>query len=483
MSRIVRFSSAITCAVLFAATANAQIVGMAGEYAEGNGIIVNIPQNPPQVACIAAEARCVGKRDLAPGDLITTATTGGGTSMVPPALTGTPNAIPFLRNGPSFGVYGAQNISAPGATAVGGQFTVPTLAFQQRLGKQVGQVLNNIVVQLDTTFTAAMPGSERGVNDGTPANFYTVTGAGGRGVFLSTNPAYVANPDTRVMAARGFSVTNVNAHGQNNGLSTADPNYEYRQAVNTVRTDTYAADDLRISYANSNPTGFGGTMTILLDGTGRLYLASPGLDANFDPLGTNFLPPIVGTNPVGDTIAGFNDRNAAGWAYTVVGRQLPGRFKAFGFAASAVVGPGAANTGIQGVPCGATAFNTTCNLIQGNFDTEGFTVAPLAGADSTKFMFAWTTGTVSIVRTGPRQGVVRTLTQTGMGYDSITTGGDRNVGLVAGSYTKRIDGNGIENMNTQMAGIDLKFTPEPGATVALISGIGLLGALAARRRS
>jgi hypothetical protein len=456
---------------------------MAGEYAEGNGIIVNIPQNPPLAACIASEARCVGKRDLAPADLITTATTMGGTSMVPPALTGTPNAVPFLRNGPSFGVYGAQNISAPGATAVGGEFTVPTLAFQQRLGKQVGQVLNNIVVQLDTTFTAAMPGSVRGTNNGIPANFYTPTAAGGRGAFVSTNPAYVANPDTRIMRARSFSATNVNAHGQNNGLASTDANYMYRQAVNTTITDTYAADDFKMTYTNSNPTGFGGTMTILLDGTGRLYLASNGLDENFDPGNANFLQPIVGTNPVGDTIPGFNDRNAAGWGYTVIGRQLSGRFKAFGFAASAVAGPGEANTGIRGVPCGATAFSTTCNLIQGNFDTEGFTVAPLAGADSTKFMFAWTTGDVSMVRTGPRQGVIRTLTQTGMGYDSITTMGDRNVGLVAGSYTKRIDGNGIENMNTQMAGVDLKFTPEPGATVALISGIGLLGALAARRRS
>jgi hypothetical protein len=486
MSRFVLISSALACAVLFTATANAQTVGMAGEYQEGNGIIVNIPQNPPLVACDPAVARCVGKRDLTTAQLITSMTTGGGTELVAPALSGTTMAVPFIRDGPSFGVYGAQNISAPNALNVGGDFTIPPLAFAQRIGKQVGQVLNSTVRQLDTTFTAVMPGTNRNTHNGLEWKNYTTTSAGGRGAFISTNTSFVPNADTRVMAARGFSVANVAAHGQNNGLTTADVNYMYREAVNTVINDTYAADEVAVSYTNSSGTAFGGTMTILLDGTGRLYLAAPGLDANFSPPSApNFLAPIVGTNPVGDTIPGFNDRNAAGWGYTVVGRQLSGKFKAYGPAVPAINPAAVSSPNAQGVPCGATAFNTTCNLVAVDFDDPGIgvTVAPLAGANSTKFMFPWTAGTVSIVRTGPRLGVIRQLTQTGMGYDSTTVGGNRNVGLVAGSYTKRIDGNGVENINSQMAGVDLQFTPEPGATVALISGIGLLGALAARRRS
>lgn len=495
MSSIVRTALAATSiaiAVGMAASAvQAQSVAMAGSYGEGNGIIVNIPQNPPNVACDPALAKCVGKRDLTPADLVTVSTTLGGTSMAPPAL----SVKPFLRDGPSFGVQGARNIDTVGtaqnALGVGEQFTIPTLAFNQRLGHQVGQVIGNIVVQLDTTFTAAMPASVRTKNNGAEQFQWSATPtSAGRGLVTSTLPGYAGPAETRIMAQRLFSVTNVAAHGQNNGLATTDPNYDYRKAVNTVHTATYAADLLDMNYSNSDPAGgFTGTMAILLDGGGRLYLNSPGFSAVIagatDP---NFLKPIVGSNPVGDNIPGFNVRNAAGWNYTVPGRQLPGRIKAFGFGVGFIPGNQGSAPAIVASKCGpAPAPNNTCNLLASPFNDKGMTLAALPGAQSNKVMFPWTTGTVSIGRTGPRQGVVHTLTQTGMGYDSIaptaTAGGgvQRNVGLVAGSYSKR-NSTSLE-MNTQIAGVDLRFTPEPGASIALLSGLGLLGALGVRRRS
>jgi len=466
---------------------------MAGSYGEGNGIIVNIPQNPPNVACDPALAKCVGKRDLTPADLVTAMTSLGGTTNVPPALT----VVPFLRDGPSFGVKGARLINTVGAAQdalnVGEQFTVPPLAFNQRLGHQVGQVLLNIVVQLDTTFTAAMPGSVRTKNNGVDQFQWSSTPTSmGRGLVTSTNPAYAGPPETRIMAQRLFSTADRVAHGQNNGLTTADPNYDYRMDVNTVHNHAFGADVLDLNYSTSDPLGgFTGTMAILLDGSGRLYLNSPGLSGAVagatDP---NNLKPIVGSNPVGDLIPGFNIRNAAGWNYTVPGRQLAGRIKAFGPAAPFIPGGQASAPGIVASKCGATAINDTCNLLANKFNDFGATVAPLGNAQSNKVMFAWTTGTVSIGRTGPRQGVVHTLTQTGMGYDSIAPtptamgGAQRNVGLVAGSYSKRTSQGGSSlEMNTQIAGVDLRFTPEPGASIALLSGLGLLGALGVRRRS
>ncbi len=457
MFQSLRVGIVIAAVAMGASIAHGQTVGMAGQYSESNGIVVQIPQNPPLVPCDPAEARCVAKRDLEPGD--------------------DPNTEPFIFSYPRVGNRAARLMD--GDLAVGGSFTMPPLAFSQRLGVQVGQVLNNTVVQLDTTFTAAMPWTSRTKNNGIDR----FTGQPGNS---NENPTYVPPPDTRVLALRSFSAANRVAHGQNNGLTTMDANYDYREALTTTITDAFGADLLSMNYSNANAQngmGFTGTMTILLDGGGRLYLDNPQIEGGFP----SAFAPVLATNPVGDDIPGFNVRNAAGWNYTVTGGQDAGRIKAFGPGILGVNPNFITNPGIKGTPCEQDPpENETCNLIQGDFDNEGGTFGALPSANSTKFMFAWTTGTISVVRTGPRQGVVRTLTQTGMGYDSATAMGGRNVGLVAGSYTKRTSagagGSTVLQMNTQMAGMDLKFTPEPGATVALVAGLGLLGALGLRRK-
>src|SRR5690606_27349442 len=68
---------------------------------------------------------------------------------------------------PQVGNHGAQNIPThpddvdSDGLDVGDPFIIPPFAYQQDLGRQGGVVLNAVVDWLDTTFDAAMPGTNR----------------------------------------------------------------------------------------------------------------------------------------------------------------------------------------------------------------------------------------------------------------------------------------------------------------------------------
>ena len=238
--------------------------------------------------------------------------------------------------------------------------------------------------------------------------------------------------------------------------------------ADTVFITDIGLETLAMTYT-AGPNQFGGTMTALLDGEGRLYIVSPVLTTS--SLGS--LRPFAATNPIGNPTPGFEIKNGAGWDYTVTGNQLPGRIKA-----QQDLGP-VCDVTPPPSPVG-------CNEVN-DFDLNGFTIAAFGAATSTKHVFAWTTGTVTVHVTAVRPPNTFINTLTGMGYDTIglTAQGNnpqRNVGMVAGSYTVRTSGVPETNINSQLIGINLRLAPEPQSTLALLGGLGLLGGLAFMRR-
>lgn len=491
MSKLVRVALVVIVVGLAPVASPAQTVGMYGEYHESNGIIVNIPQNPPIVSCVppplttlqipgphptvmgsmsfqhldlrptgVADARCHAREQHVNFDV----------------------AAPGIFNKPRIGGRGARII--PGGMAPGDPFTIPPFAFGQNLGPQVGIVLQNVVRQLDTTFIAAMPGIDRiGPNPGPlPAGSYTIKTP------MQRIPAPVL---TRMFSPMNWQNP---GNGQNNGKPGTG--FAARLAADTTHAASAANgnEKVQVRYA-AGPRQFGGTMALLLDGRGRLYLNGP---ASGIP---RIFMPIAATNPIGDDDPGFRVRNAAGWDLTAVGVQRPGKVKAFFGGldpANAYTPMGAPRVALActqtplPLPEGCNEINGFDTFMAGTFTTglgfpAGGTIAVLPSATSVKHLFALTTGTVSIVRVASRNSYYVSHTLTGMGHDSLVVssmgGPVRQVGLVAGSYAVRSESStGRVEINAQMLGLNIKLIPEPGATVALASGLGLLALLAHRRR-
>ena len=497
MSKFLR--AAFVMATFVAAGASQAVpVAMYGEYREANGIIVNIPQNPPIVICVPAAVPVAP-----PGHL--TIMGAAVPSFVLPRAAGAndagcptrseqfqivPGAEALVFNKPSVGNNGAR--IANGGMAVGDPFTVPPFAFRQQKGQQIGVVLNNVTKELTTNFIAAMPGTNR--RSGVGGGFGAGVGA------YTIRPLAAQQPAPAL--TRMFSGMNWQnpGNGQNNNANPttmlATP-FVQRLAANTTHVNSAAGGNERVQMRyRAGALQFGGTMALLLDGFGKLVLGGPPI--------TGMLPaswkPGAATQPVGDQLPGYRIRNGGGWDIVAPGFQIPGRVKAFFGNLNTPMGLPRVGPVCIGsnppLPIGCQHVAGFDTFMAGAFTTMtlmipvGGTIGVLPKATSLKHAFAFTTGTASVIQVANRalQGGPQTRTLTAMGYDTIGVSQmgapQRNVGLVAGSYSVRTSfppaGPDIQ-INPQMLGLNLKFTPEPGATLALVSGLGLLGFLARRR--
>jgi hypothetical protein len=112
---------------------------------------------------------------------------------------------------------------------------------------------------------------------------------------------------------------------------------------------------------------------------------------------------------------------------------------------------------------------------------SGGQLGSLPAGTNRNWGFAFTTGTVLVRETGTAQGNPLNFTLTVMGSDTVTSGGNRNLQLVAGHMAKStVQGNNATPVHTV-----IRLLPEPGAPVQVLAAVGaLLGmALFRGRRS
>ena len=431
--RIVPLSLLVLCGVAMSTTALAQNVSMAGSYSSVSGEIIALPQDGPlEYFCSnAQDARCIERRLGFFGSPAGSRRTR--------AVDGLKNDLPLI----------VPTLTPMAASTPGNTIVVPSVFFAQpgQDGFNRQPVLNNVIREVETDFTFINPWKSR-----------------------AKLPDLV---ETRRVAPRPLSPANPLASGQNNGLPITNPGYRYRQSTNTTVSNTanFGLENVRVRY--SGGLGFSGTMAALLRGNMEFYIGGPVID---NVIATSLQPGLLRGKAGNGFGVPFSENHGAGWDYTVMRTQPPGTIKGFPSAPS-----------VLGTPCFATppAMPAGCNNVVG-FDTNGITLATTPGATSTRHLFAWTTGTVSVVRTAIRGGITVTLTMTAMGYDTVSTptsaaGPVRRIGLVAGSYTLRNE-LAATRLEPSIAGMNLVLTPEPASTAMLIAGLGLLGALARQRR-
>lgn len=418
--------------------------GIAGEWFGNRGPTVNIPAgqfdapcppgtvfNIPFVDPIPASQWVPAPCGRAQKHAFTVVLPGNGTITVPS------NAISALvQSGVPAHPQLVLGVPTATPTVVGQSFVVPPQIFTRAQSSQVPVPLNAVVQQLDTTFIFNGPATLR-----TPSSM----AAGGQAAGFPSQ-------------TRRMQKTAWNKAGMGTRLG-ANFNFVALSSTITTRRVTYTAT------ANN----FGGTMGMLLDGGGIVYIVTD--------LVTALPGNEIALSVVGDTVPGaITVHMGRGFATTQRRSANPAPIFPT-FSIPIVCTPNV----IPPSPAG-------CDLVTGIINNiTGFTtmqpIGAIPGATTVNTGFPWTTGHVSAYGKGSQGGVAQTTTLTAVGNDSVQTGAGggvvRTIQLVAGGVALRQGATTIRVPHLETVTIQV---PEPGSTLMLAGALGLLGGLYSVRR-
>ncbi len=417
---------------------------ISGEWYGNRGPTINIPIgqfddacppgsaiNIPFVNPIPASQYVPGPCGRAQKHAFTVVIPGNGTITVPSTAV---SAI--AQSGIPANPQQVLGVTTVNPIALGQSFRVPPGIFTRAQSSQAPVPANVAVQQLDTTFIFNGPATLR-----TPSSLQAGRQAAG-------DPT-----STRRMQTDSWSKPGMGTR------AAAAFNHTVTSSSIVTRRVTYTPK------ANN----FGGTMAMLLDGGGLVYIV-------FD-LVTGLPGNEIGLSPVGDAIpGGITVHMGRGYNTTQMRIADPG-----------VIFP----TYNVPVPCQPNVIPPTpdnCDLVTGIINNvSGFTpmqpIGQLPGATTTNTGFPWTTGHVSAYVKGEQGGVALTTTLTAVGNDSVQTGAGggvvRTIQLVSGGVALRqsVDLGRTAHLETLTIQV-----PEPGSTLMLAGTLGLLGGLYSVRR-
>ncbi|MDE0883929.1 MAG: hypothetical protein OSB70_00205 [Myxococcota bacterium] len=419
--------------------AQARTLNMSGEWFQNRGQLVDIPINGGVVFCgFGGVGEPIGV---------------GGCLGNKPGVNATGMAVGQVM---FKAVNGGVPAAAQAANVNGGapaSFTVPPHAFLQQLPKQVVALPINLTVQqLATTMVFNAPGTS--MSSGLSSMNWQA--------HFAAN-AHSNDPGQSARLAKNFAW----CPGVG-GPACAAPN---------LATGGVAGYNGMISYTNSNPNAFGGTMAMMSAAGGYVSLALDKTLFGF-PAGLSLaMAHQIFGDPSNTTI--FRPQwMGLGYAAT----------RTNAFAAAPVYNSFGTNT-----PCAANVLPPSpigCSQITTQGPQITFPTIPtpgvgtimnfplsLPGDSNINFGFPWTTGTVTAIHTGiTGMGAASSETLSAMGYDNRTGAGNGRIVMVSGGVSHRM----LSGKNfTALDAVRLDFTsPVPAMSAPAIGAVVTLMLLA-----